>query len=193
MPRHPSEARLMTTTILILGGGQAGAQAIDHRRREGFEGRIVLVSEDPELPYQRPPLSKKFLAGELPADRLPFRHQTFYDEHRIELKLGIRAIRLEPAARRVALSNGEVVAYDRLLLCLGAISRQLTCPGSELPGVHYLRTISDVPGIQEGLKPGARTVIIGGGDHGRWTPAPGPQPGLRGARPGKHAQGMEQR
>src|SRR5260370_32400128 len=107
MPRHPSEAKPMTSTILILGGGQAGAQAIDPLRREGSEGRIVVVSEEPELPYQRPPLSKKFLAGELPADRLPFRHQTFYDEHRIELKLGIRAIRLDPASRRVALSNGE--------------------------------------------------------------------------------------
>jgi 3-phenylpropionate/trans-cinnamate dioxygenase ferredoxin reductase component len=161
----------MISTILIIGGGQAGAQAVDTLRREGFEGRIVLVSEERELPYQRPPLSKKFLAGELAAERLPFRHQSFYDEHRIELKLGIRAVRLDPAARRVALSNGEEVAYDRLLLCLGAISRQLTCPGSELPGVHYLREISDVPGIQEGLKPGARTVIIGGGYIGLETAA----------------------
>jgi 3-phenylpropionate/trans-cinnamate dioxygenase ferredoxin reductase subunit len=161
----------MISTILIIGGGQAGAQAVDTLRREGFEGRIVLVSEERELPYQRPPLSKKFLAGELAAERLPFRHQSFYDEHRIELKLGIRAVRLDPAARRVTLSNGEEVAYDRLLLCLGAISRQLTCPGSELPGVHYLREISDVPGIQEGLKPGARTVIIGGGYIGLETAA----------------------
>ena len=161
----------MISTILIIGGGQAGAQAIDTLRREGFEGRIVLVSEERELPYQRPPLSKKFLAGELAAERLPFRHQSFYDEHRIELKLGIRAVRLDPAARRVALSSGEEVAYDRLLLCLGAISRQLTCPGSELAGVHYLREISDVPGIQEGLKPGARTVIIGGGYIGLETAA----------------------
>jgi 3-phenylpropionate/trans-cinnamate dioxygenase ferredoxin reductase subunit len=153
----------MISTILIIGGGQAGAQAIDTLRREGFEGRIVLVSEERELPYQRPPLSKKFLSGELAADRLPFRHQSFYDEHRIELKLGVRAIRVDPAARRVALSNGEEVRYDRLLLCLGAVSRQLTCPGSELPGVHYLRSLPDVPGIREGLKPGARTVIIGGG------------------------------
>jgi 3-phenylpropionate/trans-cinnamate dioxygenase ferredoxin reductase subunit len=161
----------MISTVLIIGGGQAGAQAIDTLRREGFEGRIVLVSEERELPYQRPPLSKKFLAGELAADRLPFRHQSFYDEHRIELKLGVRATRLEPAARRVALSNGEEVVYDRLLLCLGAVSRQLTCPGSELPGVHYLRGISDVPGIREGLKPGARTVIIGGGYIGLETAA----------------------
>src|SRR5260370_40678442 len=101
-----------TTPILSIGGGQAGAQAIDTLRREGFVGRIVLVSEEPELPYQRPPLSKKFLAGELAAERLPVRHQAFYDEHRIELKLGIRAIRLDPAARRAALSHGEAVADD---------------------------------------------------------------------------------
>ena len=161
----------MISTILIIGGGQAGAQAIDTLRREGFSGRLVLVSEEPQLPYQRPPLSKKFLSGELAADRLPFRHQSFYDEHRIELKLGIRATRLDPAGRRVVLSNGEEVAYDRLLLCLGAVSRQLTCPGADLPGVHYLRDIADVPQIQEGLKAGARAVIIGGGYIGLETAA----------------------
>ncbi|MGO9992195.1 MAG: NAD(P)/FAD-dependent oxidoreductase [Steroidobacteraceae bacterium] len=153
----------MIGTILIIGGGQAGAQAVDTLRREGFKGRLVLVSDEPYLPYQRPPLSKKFLSGELAADRLPFRHQSFYDEHRVELKLGIRATRLEPAAHRIALASGEEIIYDRLLLCLGAASRQLTCPGTELPGVHYLRGIADVPTIQAGLKPGARAVIIGGG------------------------------
>ncbi len=161
----------MISTILIIGGGQAGAQAIDTLRREGFGGRLILVSDEPALPYQRPPLSKKFLSGELAADRLPFRHQSFYDEHRIELKLGVRATRLDPAARRVSLSNGEEVVYDRLLLCLGAISRQLTCPGADLPGVHYLRGIADVPRIREGLKPGARAVIIGGGYIGLETAA----------------------
>jgi 3-phenylpropionate/trans-cinnamate dioxygenase ferredoxin reductase subunit len=153
----------MIGTILIIGGGQAGAQAVDTLRREGFTGRLVLVSDEPYLPYQRPPLSKKFLSGELAADRLPFRHQSFYDEHRVELKLGIRATRLDPAARRVALASGEEVIYDRLLLCLGAASRQLTCPGTDMPGVHYLRGIADVPRIQAGLKQGARAVIIGGG------------------------------
>ena len=161
----------MISTILIIGGGQAGAQAVDTLRREGFAGRLILVSEEPSLPYQRPPLSKKFLSGELPADRLPFRHQAFYDEHRIELKLGLKATRLDPAARRVFLSNGEEVVYDRLLLCLGAISRQLTCPGADLPGVHYLRSIGDVPKIQEALKSGARAVIIGGGYIGLETAA----------------------
>jgi 3-phenylpropionate/trans-cinnamate dioxygenase ferredoxin reductase subunit len=161
----------MISTILIIGGGQAGAQAIDTLRREGFEGRLVLVSDEPHLPYQRPPLSKKFLSGELAADRLPFRHQAFYDQHRIELHLGVRATRLDPGARRVELSSGEAVIYDRLLLCLGADSRRLTCPGADLPGVHYLRAIDDVPQIRAGLTPGARAVIIGGGYIGLETAA----------------------
>jgi 3-phenylpropionate/trans-cinnamate dioxygenase ferredoxin reductase subunit len=161
----------MISTILIIGGGQAGAQAIDTLRREGFGGRIVLVCEEAVLPYQRPPLSKKYLCGELSPERLPFRHQAFYDEHRIELKLGVRAERVHPAAHRVALSSGENIAYDRLLLCVGAVSRPLTCPGADLPGVHYLRGIGDVPQIQAGLKPGARVVIVGGGYIGLETAA----------------------
>ena len=104
----------MISTILIIGGGQAGAQAVDSLRREGFKGRLVLVSEEPQLPYQRPPLSKTFLSRGLAADRLLIRHQSFYDEHRIELKLGVRAIHLDPATRKVVLSNGEEIVYDRL-------------------------------------------------------------------------------
>jgi len=161
----------MNTTMLIIGGGQAGAQAVDTLRREGFEDRIVLVGDESQLPYQRPPLSKKFLSGELSAERLPFRHQSFYDEHRVELKLGVRAMRLDPAARRVALSDGGEISYDRLMLCIGAASRPLACPGSDLPGVHYLRSMADVPGIQAALTPGARVVIIGGGYIGLETAA----------------------
>jgi 3-phenylpropionate/trans-cinnamate dioxygenase ferredoxin reductase subunit len=161
----------MISTILIIGGGQAGAQAIDTLRREGFGGRLVLIGDEPQLPYQRPPLSKKFLSGELAAERLPFRHQSFYDEHRIELKLGKQAVRLDSAARQVVLADGESLAYDRLLLCLGAQSRRLTCPGAELAGVHYLRGIADVAPIQGGVKPQARVVIIGGGYIGLETAA----------------------
>src|SRR5271167_1572914 len=117
----------MISTILIVGGGQAGAEAADTLRREGYDGRLILVSEEPQLPYQRPPLSKSFLAGKLEFERLLFRHQSFYDQHKVELKLGVRAVGLEPSARRVSLSNGEQIVYDRALLCLGAIARQLTC------------------------------------------------------------------
>ncbi len=131
----------------------------------------MLISDEPHLPYQRPPLSKKYLAGELTEERLFFRHQAFYDEHRIELRLGLTVMRVDPAARRVVLAGGEEMTYDRLLLCLGAKSRELTCPGADLSGVHYLRGIADVVRIREGLKTGARVVIIGGGYIGLETAA----------------------
>jgi 3-phenylpropionate/trans-cinnamate dioxygenase ferredoxin reductase subunit len=153
----------MISTVLIVGGGQAGAQAVDTLRREGFTGRLVLISEEDMLPYQRPPLSKKFLSGEMAADRLLFRHRAFYDEHAVELKLGVRALRIEAGARRVALSSGEDIHYDRLLLCLGALPRRLNCPGCDLAGAHYLRNVNDAAAIQKGLNPGARVVIVGGG------------------------------
>jgi 3-phenylpropionate/trans-cinnamate dioxygenase ferredoxin reductase subunit len=161
----------MISTILIVGGGQAGAQAIDTLRREGFGGRLVLIGDEPELPYQRPPLSKKYLSGEMAADRLLFRHRSFYDEHQIELKLGALAVRLHPAARQVDLADGETLTYDRLLLGLGATSRLLTCAGAELPGVHYLRGLADVMPIRAGFRPRARVVIIGGGYIGLETAA----------------------
>ena len=161
----------MNSTILVVGGGQAGAQAVDTLRREGFGGRVVLLGGEPELPYQRPPLSKKYLAGEMTADRLQFRHRAFYDEHRIELKLGTRAVRLDAAARQIDLADGGLLTYDRLLLCLGAGSRRLTCPGAELPGVHYLRGLADVESIRSGIKPQARVVIVGGGYIGLETAA----------------------
>jgi 3-phenylpropionate/trans-cinnamate dioxygenase ferredoxin reductase component len=153
----------MVSTVLIVGGGQAGAQAVDTLRREGFSGRLVLISDEEMLPYQRPPLSKKFLSGEMAADRLLFRHRAFYDEHAVELKLGVRAMRIESSARRVALSNGEEIHYDHLMLCLGALPRRLSCPGSDLSGAHYLRNVNDAAAIRQGLTPGARVVIVGGG------------------------------
>jgi 3-phenylpropionate/trans-cinnamate dioxygenase ferredoxin reductase subunit len=161
----------MASTILIIGGGQAGAQAVDTLRREGYAGRLALIGEEPQLPYQRPPLSKKYLAGELSADRLPFRHQAFYDEHRVELKLGVGARRVDRARRQVILEDESRIDYDRLVLCVGAKARPLTCPGSELAGVHYLRDIADVAAIREDLRPGARAVIIGGGYIGLETAA----------------------
>jgi 3-phenylpropionate/trans-cinnamate dioxygenase ferredoxin reductase subunit len=153
----------MLSTVVIVGGGQAGAQAVDTLRREGFAGRLVLISEERMLPYQRPPLSKKFLSGEMAPERLLFRHRGFYDEHRVELKLGVRATRIDAAARRMALSSGEEIDYDCLLLCLGALPRRMTCPGSDLAGVHYLRNVEDSSAIATGLKPGARMIVVGGG------------------------------
>jgi 3-phenylpropionate/trans-cinnamate dioxygenase ferredoxin reductase component len=161
----------MNPSLVIVGGGQAGAQAVDTLRREGFAGRLVLISDEPELPYQRPPLSKKFLSAELAADRLLFRHRAFYDEHRVELKLGVRAVHCDAGSRSLRLDDGESLTYDRLLLCLGAVSRRLSCPGAELPGVHYLRALADIAPIRAAFKPGARAVIIGGGYIGLETAA----------------------
>jgi 3-phenylpropionate/trans-cinnamate dioxygenase ferredoxin reductase component len=161
----------MISTIVVVGGGQAGAQAVDTLRRSGFAGRLLLICDEPELPYQRPPLSKNYLSGELTAERLPFRHRAFYDEHRVELKLGVRAAALDPRARRLDLATGESFNYDRLLLCLGASVRRLSCPGAELPGLHYLRTLADASRIRAAIKPASRVVIIGGGYIGLETAA----------------------
>ena len=161
----------MISTILIIGGGQAGAQAIDTLRREGYGGRLVLIGDEPELPYQRPPLSKKYLAGEMAADRLRVPASLLLRGTPSRAQIGqpggaARCRRTAGRARR-----GEMLAYDRLLLCLGAESRRLTCPGAALPGVHYLRSLQDVAPIQAGIKPGGRIVIIGGGYIGLETAA----------------------
>src|ERR1700722_19911652 len=153
---------VMISTMVIVGVGWAGAQAVDTLRREGFTGRLVLIGDESMLPSQRPPLSKKFLSGEMAAERLLFRHRGFYDEHAIELKLGARATRIEAAARRVPLAKGGGFAYDPLLLGSGAWPRRMSRPGSDLAGVNYLRNADDVAAISAGLKPGAR-VVIGGG------------------------------
>jgi 3-phenylpropionate/trans-cinnamate dioxygenase ferredoxin reductase subunit len=161
----------MSSPILVIGGGHAGAQAIDTLRREGYNDRIVLIGDEPFVPYQRPPLSKQFLSAEWDVERLSFRQQSYYDEHHIELRLNLRAVRIDAASRMVTLSNGEEIHYSSLLLCLGACSRRLTCPGAKLPGIHYLRNIADARGIKDRLRHGARVVVIGGGYIGLETAA----------------------
>jgi 3-phenylpropionate/trans-cinnamate dioxygenase ferredoxin reductase subunit len=161
----------MSETIVIIGGGQAGAQAVDTLRREGYAQRLVLIGSEPELPYQRPPLSKKFLSGELAQERLWFRHRSFYDEHRAELVLGKTATSLDPATQSVVVEDYGELRYDRLLLCLGASSRRLTCAGADLVGVHYLRDLQEANALRAEIRPGARVVIVGGGYIGLETAA----------------------
>jgi 3-phenylpropionate/trans-cinnamate dioxygenase ferredoxin reductase subunit len=153
----------MPDTIAIVGAGQAAAQAIDTLRREGYAGRLVVVGEERELPYQRPPLSKKFLAGELPVERLAIRPPRFYEEHHVELRLGLAAEGLDLAKRELRLADGELIGYDRLLLATGTTPRRITVPGSELGGVHYLRTVADVDRIRSELDRARHVVVIGGG------------------------------
>lgn len=153
----------MPENIVIVGGGQAAAQAVETLRRKGYTGALTIIGEEPALPYQRPPLSKKYLAGSFGRDRLPFRHQSFYDEHAIRLHLGRRATCIDRLARTVTLDDGSTHAYDALLLATGSRARWVAVPGADLPGVFTLRTAADVDAIRAETRPGRRAVIVGGG------------------------------
>jgi 3-phenylpropionate/trans-cinnamate dioxygenase ferredoxin reductase component len=150
-------------TIVIVGAGQAAAQAADSLHRDGYAGRLIVVGDEPYPPYQRPPLSKKFLAGELPLERLAIKPAAFYEQAGVELRLGVRAEGLDLAGRTVLLADGERLGYDRLLLATGSAPRKVTIPGHDLVGVHYLRTVADVDRIHAELAPGSRVVVVGGG------------------------------
>ncbi len=153
----------MQNTVVIAGAGQAASQTIVSLRQGGYEGRIVLVGDEPYLPYQRPPLSKKFLAGELDASRLLLRQELFYPEHRVDVHLGTRVSRIGPGSRTAELSSGTTLHYDKLVLATGSRPREVELPGHQLPGVHYLRTIDDVERIRGEFRPGASLVIVGAG------------------------------
>jgi 3-phenylpropionate/trans-cinnamate dioxygenase ferredoxin reductase component len=148
---------------VIVGAGQAGAQAAASLRQEGFEGSILLLGEEIWPPYQRPPLSKKFLSGELDEERLYLRPEAFYAQSGIETRWGARAVSLDRAAKTVTLADGGTVAYGRLILSTGTRVRKLPVPGADLPGVHYLRGIDDVRALRADFRPGARLVIAGAG------------------------------
>ena len=153
----------MYEQIVIAGAGQAAVQAVDTLRRKGFTGKLTLIGEEPWLPYQRPPLSKKYLAGALERERLLIRPAHFFAEHGVTTHLGRRVTDIARRERHVRLDDGLVLPYDALLLATGSRPRRLLAPGGELPGVHTLRTIADVDRIRAECAPGARMVIIGGG------------------------------
>ncbi len=153
----------MQDTIIVIGGGHAAAQVVDSLRREGFGRRLVMVGEEPALPYQRPPLSKKFLAGELEADRLPIRHAAFYESIHCELLLGNAVATIDTPTRELKLADGSRLAYDKLVLAVGGRARPLPVPGAGLAGVHVLRTMADVNAIRAQAVPGTRVVIVGAG------------------------------
>lgn len=153
----------MEDTLVLVGASHAAAQAVDSLRREGHAGRIVLIGDEPRLPYQRPPLSKKYLAGELEADRLWIRPAPFYEQRRVELMLGRRVERLDLSGRSVRLDDGSDIAYGRLLLATGARARPPAVPGADLPGIHCLRSMDDVDRIRAELSSVRRVVIVGAG------------------------------
>jgi 3-phenylpropionate/trans-cinnamate dioxygenase ferredoxin reductase subunit len=149
--------------IVIVGAGQAADQAVHTLRRKGFTGKLAVVGDEPWLPYQRPPLSKKFLAGALERDRLVLRPNHFYTEHSIEAHLGRRVQEILRDTRRIRLDDDSTLPYDALLLATGSRPRPLTAPGADLDGVYTLRTIADVDRIRAELGEGRRLVIVGGG------------------------------
>ncbi len=153
----------MTKTIIIIGAGQAGLQSCVSLRQGGFEGKIVLVGDEPHAPYQRPPLSKKFLAGEIELERLNLRPDAFFREADITLALGTAVTAIDTGARTITFDDGDTQSYDTAILATGTRSRLIPIPGHDLDGVMTLRRIADVEFFRPYLALGSRVAIIGGG------------------------------
>ena len=149
--------------VVIVGAGHAGGTAAAFLRQFGFAGAITVVGDESVAPYQRPPLSKAWLKGTIGADGLQVRPHDFYAEHAIALRLGVRVTAIDRAARRVALSDGTTLPYDRLILATGRRARRLPIPGADLAGVLELRTLADGERLRAALGPGRRLAVIGGG------------------------------
>ncbi len=153
----------MSQNIVIIGAGQAGAQAVASLRSEGFTGSIVMVGDEAFVPYQRPPLSKAYLMGTFERARLFLKPEHYYADSGCELILNTSAKSIDRAAKTVALNDGRVLAYDQLLIATGTRIRPIRCPGADLKGIHYLRSIADVDRLQTEFATGKKLVVIGGG------------------------------
>ena len=153
----------VSNRIVIAGAGHAAGQVVATLKQKQFGGDIVLIGEEAHLPYQRPPLSKKFLAGEISAERLYFRPASFYEDPSIELRLSTRVTAIDLTAKNLATASDEVIDYDTLIVATGSRAREIPVEGGELGGVQYLRSIDDVNAIREKLKNTHRLVIIGAG------------------------------
>jgi 3-phenylpropionate/trans-cinnamate dioxygenase ferredoxin reductase subunit len=151
------------TGVVIVGAGHAGGAAAALLRQYGYEPPITLIGEEPIAPYQRPPLSKAWLKGQADAEALMLKPNSFYAEARIDMILGIRVDRIDRARRAVVLSDGREIAYDHLILAMGARARALTIPGVDLEGVLTLRSAADAEALKSALAPGKRLAVIGGG------------------------------
>jgi 3-phenylpropionate/trans-cinnamate dioxygenase ferredoxin reductase subunit len=153
----------MSQRIVIIGAGQAGAQAVATLRAEGFTGGIAMVGDEPFAPYQRPPLSKAYLMGTMERDRLFLKPDAFYKDADCELILDVAARAIDRAAMTVTLSDGRKLPYDKLLLATGTRVRTIPVAGADLPGIHYLRGIADVDALRAVFEKGKRLAVVGGG------------------------------
>ena len=149
--------------ILIVGAGHGGAQAAVALRQLKFEGSIALLGDEPDLPYERPPLSKDYLSGDTPVERLLIRSAAFWAGHHVTTLTGRRVTQVEPEAHQVRCEDGTTIGYDRLIWAAGGSPRRLTCSGHDLAGVHTVRTRADVDRIRAELGATRRPVVIGGG------------------------------
>ncbi len=149
--------------IVVVGAGQAGSSLVAKLRKDGFDGDITLIGAETALPYQRPPLSKAYLLGEMEKERLYLRPESFYADNNVTLKLGSRVQAIDPVAKTVSL-EGEVIAYDQLALTTGSHPRRLPAAiGGDLGGVHVVRDLADVDGMSPDVTAGKRALIVGGG------------------------------
>jgi 3-phenylpropionate/trans-cinnamate dioxygenase ferredoxin reductase subunit len=149
--------------FVIIGAGLAGAKAAEALRDGGFAGRVVLVGAERERPYERPPLSKGYLLGAEPRDKAYVHDENWYAAHDVELRLGVRATGLDPAAHTVTLDPGGPLRYDKLLLATGSRPRRLDVPGADLAGIRYLRTLPDADDLVADLPAAPRVVVVGAG------------------------------
>ena len=152
------------THVVVIGAGQAGASLVTRLRSRGFDGAITLIGDEPVPPYQRPPLSKKYLLGEMALERLYLRPGAAYAEAGIDLRTGTQATAIDRAAREVVLSGDERLGYDTLVLATGSRPRRLPAAiGGDVQGVHVVRTLADADAMAPGVVAGARVLIVGGG------------------------------
>ena len=164
--------------MVIIGAGHAAGQAAASLRQEKYEGPITIIGDEPHVPYQRPPLSKQYISGEQGIERVYLRPEKFYDDKDVTLKLGVTATAIDREAKTVSLDNGETVSYDKLIISTGSRPRILNIEGSDLPGIHYLRTIADVDAIRDEMQPGKSLIIVGGGYIGLEVASVGIEQGL---------------
>ncbi|WGW11411.1 FAD-dependent oxidoreductase [Saxibacter everestensis] len=149
--------------IVIVGNGQAGVQLVDSLRAEGYAGKITLLGEENQLPYQRPPLSKDYLAAGSQPQSLPLRAASFYRDNTVDSRLGVQVIAVDRRTRTVRLGDGSEVEYSKLVLATGAANRELTVPGSDLAGIHGLRTLADAEVVHARLDTVRSIVVVGAG------------------------------
>jgi 3-phenylpropionate/trans-cinnamate dioxygenase ferredoxin reductase subunit len=153
----------MPGPFVIVGASLTGATAAATLRQEGFDGQIVLIGAEERLPYERPPLSKRYLRGEVPVEGMLVKPPAFYEENRIETVLGASAMRVATVERFIELDTGRRISYDKLLVATGGSNRRLPLPGLHLEGIHHLRDVDDADGIRSEIAAGRKAVVVGMG------------------------------